>query len=134
MDGIGPIDPDLARDLAGPAAANPKTTWYVTVTDGDGHAIGPGCAWPEPSSDQARRDHAAGPDPPASTTGPRFTFIPDHRDGPPGGYGTWRLATEIPGRPDLIISLEPIATDPCDHRHQACGHDPGVLLRHTRSL
>ena len=39
MDGIGLIDPDLARDLARAAAANPKTTWCVTVTDTDGNTI-----------------------------------------------------------------------------------------------
>jgi hypothetical protein len=32
MDGIGLIDPWLARDLAAAAAGNPKTTWCVTVT------------------------------------------------------------------------------------------------------
>jgi hypothetical protein len=46
--GIGPIDPWLARDLAGAAAQNPKTTWCVTVTDQHGHAIGHGCARPAP--------------------------------------------------------------------------------------
>ncbi len=127
-------DPDLARDLAAAAAANPKTTWCVTVTDRDGHAIGHGCARPEPRSEQARRERAGGPDPPGSTSAPQFTFTPDRRDGPDGGYGTWRLATGIPGRPDLIISLGPIATDPCDHRHQARGHDPGVLLRHLTQI
>ena len=48
MGGIGPIDPALARDLAAAAARNPKTTWCVTVTDEHGHAIGHGCARPEP--------------------------------------------------------------------------------------
>jgi hypothetical protein len=46
--GLGPIDPDLARDLTHAAAQNPKTTWCVTVTDEQGHAIGHGCARPEP--------------------------------------------------------------------------------------
>src|ERR1022692_2572824 len=41
MDGIGPIDPDLAPDLARAAATNPKTTWCVTVTDEQGHARRP---------------------------------------------------------------------------------------------
>ena len=31
--GLGPVDPWLARDLARAAAANPKTTWCLTVTD-----------------------------------------------------------------------------------------------------
>jgi len=45
--GIGPIDPWLARDLAHAATQNPRTTWCVTVTDQDGHAIGHGCARPQ---------------------------------------------------------------------------------------
>ena len=44
--GIGPVDPDLARDLAGAAARSTRSTWCVTVTDQDGHAIGHGCARP----------------------------------------------------------------------------------------
>ena len=46
--GLGPVDPWLARDLAAAAARNPKTTWCVTVTDEQGHAIGHGCARPCP--------------------------------------------------------------------------------------
>ena len=135
--GIGPVDPDLARDLAAAAAANPKTTWCVTVTDQDGQAIGHGCARPEPRNKRGKTGTTGttgGPDPPGSTSRPRFRFTPDRRDGPPGGWGTWRLATGVPGRPDLILRLAPIATDPCDHRYQARGHDPGVLLRHLTQI
>ena len=58
--GIGPVDPWLARDLAAAAARNPKTTWCVTVTDQDGHAVGHGCARPEPkSSPETRRTRPA---------------------------------------------------------------------------
>jgi Domain of unknown function (DUF222) len=117
--GIGPVDPWLARDLAAAAARNPKTTWCVTVTDQDGHAVGHGCARPEPSSHSKR----AGPGPPDL---PGFTFTPASRDGPPG---VWRLRTPGPG-PDMIITLESLDTDPCDHRHQSNGHDPGVRLKH----
>src|SRR6185437_6184967 len=88
--GLGPIDPWLARDLAAAAAANPKSTWCVTVTDEQGHAIGHGCARPEPENHRKR----AGPGPPG------FTFTPASRDGPPGGYDTWRLHTPGSG-PDL---------------------------------
>jgi Domain of unknown function (DUF222) len=122
LGGIGPVDPWLARDLAAAAARNPKTTWCVTVTDPDGHAVGHGCARPEPSSHRKR----AGPGPPGR---PGFTFTPASRDGPPGGYGTWRLRTPGEG-PGLIITLESLATDPCDHRHQSSRHDPGVRLKH----
>jgi hypothetical protein len=121
LGGLGPVDPWLARDLATAAARNPKTTWCVTVTDQDGHAVGHGCARPEPASHRKR----VGPGPPPGGTG--FSFTPASRDGPPGGYGTWRLRTPGDG-PDLIITLESLTTDPCDHRHQARGHDPGVTL------
>ncbi|HTQ92822.1 MAG TPA: DUF222 domain-containing protein [Streptosporangiaceae bacterium] len=124
--GLGPVDPWLTRDLATAAARSPKTTWCVTVTDEHGHAIGHGCARPAPRSQRKR----AGPGPPGETG---FTFTPASRDGPPGGYGTWTLRTPGPG-PDLIVALDPITTDPCDHRHQAKGHDPGVRLRHLSQI
>ena len=126
LSGLGPVDPWLARDLAAAAAHNPKTTWCVTVTDKDGHAIGHGCARPEPKGHRKR----AGPGPP---DGAGFAFTPARRDGPPGGYGTWRLRTPGDG-PDLIITLESLTTDPCDHRHQARGHDPGAKLRHLSQI
>src|SRR6202035_3907175 len=76
--GIGPVDPDLARDLAAAAARNPRSTWHVTVTDRDGHAVGHGCARP------VRRRKPDGHDPP-------FTLTPTAQADPPGGYGTWRF-------------------------------------------
>ena len=55
----------------------------------------------------------------------------------PRPAGTGRPAATAPGGcappdagPDLIITLESLTTDPCDHRHQASGHDPGVRLKH----
>jgi hypothetical protein len=124
---LGPVDPWLARDLAAAAAANPKSTWCLTVTDGQGHAVAHGCARPEPKSHRKR----AGPGPPPGGTG--FSFTPAGRDGPPGGYGTWRLTTPGDG-PDLIITVDPITTDPCDHRFESQGHDPGVKLRHLSQI
>jgi hypothetical protein len=123
---LGPVDPWLARDLAAAAARNPSSTWCVTVTDEHGHAIGHGCARPEFKSQRQR----AGPAPPGENG---FSFTPASRDGPPGGYGTWRLRTPGDG-PDLIIALESLTTDPCDHRHQASGHDPGARLRHLSQI
>jgi hypothetical protein len=123
---LGPVDPWLARDLAAAAAANPKTTWCLTVTDNQGHAVAHGCARPEPKNQRNR----AGPGPPGETG---FSFTPVGRDGPPGGYGTWRLRTPGDG-PDLIITIDPVTTDPCDHRHEAKGHDPGVKLRHLSQI
>jgi len=121
--GLGPVDPWLARDLAAAAARNPKTTWCVTVTDEHGHAVGHGCARPGPKSHVKR----AGPGPPG------FTVTPASRDGPSGGYGTWILRTPGDG-PDLTVTLGSLTTDPCDHRYQARGHDPGVRLRHLSQI
>ena len=142
--GIGPIDPWLARDLARAAAQNPRTTWCVTVTDQDGHAIGHGCARPEPKNHRSHREKHGKPgssdgrDPPreaGTRDGPAFAFTATGQHGPPGsgghgGYGTWRLRTGTSGQRDLLVTLDPIATDECDHRFEAKGHDPGVKLRH----
>ena len=138
--GLGPVDPWLARDLARAAAANPKTTWCLTVTDQQGHAIGHGCARPEPKNHKKHRPRAPeGRDPPdpsgsASRDGPGFTFTSSDRDGPPGGYGSWRLATGVPGQRDLLVAVDPVATGACDHRFEAGGHDPGRKLRHLTQI
>jgi hypothetical protein len=118
LGGIGPIDPDLARDLAAAAARNPRSTWCVTVTDKDGHAVGHGCARP------VRRRKPDGHDPP-------FTLTPADQPDLPGGYGTWRFST---GQQDLLIKIGPIPTGECDHRWEARGHDPGVMLRHLAEI
>ena len=122
LGGIGPIDPDLARDLAAAAARNPRSTWCVTVTDQDGHAVGHGCARP------VKRRKPDGHDPPGR---PRFTFTPADHSGPPGGYGTWRFTA---GQQDMLIEIGPLPTGDCDHRWQARGHDPGVMLRHLTEV
>jgi Domain of unknown function (DUF222) len=114
--GIGPMDPWLARDLAAAAAANPKTTWCVTVTDGQGHAVAHGCGRPEPRRHRKR----AGP---GTRDGPGFSVAATAEP------GTWRL--RVPGEgPDLLVRLDPITTRDCDHRFETRGHDPGVKLRH----
>jgi hypothetical protein len=102
----------------------------VTVTDEHGHAIGHGCAKPEPKNHSRQREKHRKPQ---QRDGPGLTFTASDEPGPPGGYGTWRLRTGGDGR-DLIVTLDPIATDPCDHRYQAKGHDPGVKLRHLTQV
>ncbi len=125
--GLGPADPWLARDLADAAAQNPRTTWCVTVTGGQGHAVGHGCARPEANS--RRKPASAG----GTRDGPGFSFTASGQHGPPGGYGTWRLRTGTEG-PGLLVTLNPVTTDPCDHRFQAKGHDPGARLRHLAQV
>ncbi len=127
MAGIGPVDPWLARDLARAAARNPRSSWCVTVTDEQGHAIGHGCARPQGGNEAKRRK-------PAARDGPGFTFTAAGGPGPPGGYGSWRLSTGADGQRDLIVALDPIATGDCDHRFEARGHDPGVKLRHLAQV
>jgi hypothetical protein len=119
LGGIGPVDPDLARDLAEAAARNPRSTWCVTVTDQDGHAVGHGCARP------AKRHKPDGPDPPG---GSRFALTPV---GHTGGYGTWRFTA---GQREMLIEIGPLPTGECDHRWEARGHDPGVMLRHLTEV
>ena len=127
MAGLGPADPWLARDLAAAAARNPRSTWCITVTDQHGHAVGHGCARPEPKSRRTR----AGPGPPPGRTG--FAFTAASRDGPPGGYGTWTLRALGDG-PDLRVTLDPLTTQDCDHRFESRAHDPGVKLRHLTQI
>src|SRR5579859_149253 len=111
MDGIGLIDPDLARDLAEAAARHPRSAWCVTVTDQDGHAVGHGCARPQASGRAPPR--TTGQAPMAEAGRPGFAFTAGDGNGPPGGYGTWQLSTGIVGQPEQTIALEPIATDQC---------------------
>jgi len=114
---LGPVDPWLARDLVAAAAKSTQTRWCLTVTDKHGHAVAHGCARP----DRTRRP------------GTRFSLTREDRRGPPGSYGTWRLQTPGPG-PDQLIDVEPLTTDPCAHRHQAAGHNPGVALKHLTQI
>src|SRR5690242_5483955 len=69
----------------------------------------------------------------AARDGPGFSLTREPEDGPPGGYGTWRLRTPGPG-PDLIVEFCSLSTQDCDHRFAAKGHDPGVRLRHLAQI
>jgi hypothetical protein len=86
---MGPIDPDLARDLAFAAARDPRSTWCLTVTDDQGHAVGHGCARPAPPADGAKRhkpDSPGGPGPPGG-----------HRSPSPPPISPARTAATAPG-------------------------------------
>ncbi len=129
--GLGAIDPALARELARKAVGNPRTTWCVTVTDHEGHATGHGCAR---TTRRTGRRSEPGPNRPGprNTPGPngsgQLTFTRDQGDGPPGGYGRWRLRPG--GDRDLLVDLEPLAVTDCDHRHESAGYEPSDTLRH----
>ena len=72
----------------------------------------------EPRANAPDRDRRAGP---------------GSRSLPPGRPEPGGCRTPGPG-PDLIITIDPITTDPCDHRFEAKGHDPGVKLRHLAQI
>jgi hypothetical protein len=134
LDGLGPVDPWQARDLATASAANPQTTWCLTVTNHRGQAAGHACARPEPRSRVKRRKRGPpGGTSPPGTTSTGFTLTPAG-PGPPGGYGRWRFTTGVPGQRAWIIDIHPIPAGDCDHRYQANGHDPGTKLRHLTQI
>jgi Domain of unknown function (DUF222) len=129
----GPVDPALARDLAAAAARSPRSTWCVTVTGTDHRPVAHGCGRPPPRRD--KRD-TRGPAQ-AARDGPLYTPGDDH--GPPG-TGTIRLdiaaltgTTGAAAVARLVFALENLA-GPCDHKHEATGHDPGVRLRHLTGI
>jgi Domain of unknown function (DUF222) len=63
--GFGLLDPGLARELAAAAAASPRTEVCVTVTSGEGYAIGHGCARPARTPRTPRIPRTARPPGPA---------------------------------------------------------------------
>ena len=120
--GIGPIDPDLARDLAAAAARSSRSTWCVTVTDSQGHATGHACARPAPASPAKRTTRHARRARPAEQP-------PVH----PHPHRPARPARRL--RDVEVFHRDPRPTGPaprdradptgeCDHRHQARATTP----------
>jgi hypothetical protein len=156
IQGFGLLDPALVRSLAAAAAASPRTEVCVTVTSPEGYAIGHGCARPERLSRSATQSGACGASPArlparlnltipaealtALTRGASngstcsWSFAPRVGTGPPGrtdpsdGYGTWELA--LPGGRRLVVRLETVLTESCDHRYESHGYHPSEKLRH----
>ena len=96
ISGLGPIDPALARELARAAAANPKTTYCLSVTDEHGHAIGHGCARPAPPRGHAPPgDH----DPPGRTSDRGPATVRLHRLRRARAARRVRFLAAVPGLP-----------------------------------
>jgi hypothetical protein len=146
--GLGPLDPDLCRELAIAAAASPWTQFCVTVTNQDGIAIGHGCAR---TPRGGTRDPSTLPVPglparvnltipatrlpelAAASSGsppgqPPWSFTLDDNSGPPGDFGTWNLT--LPGGRRLTVHLVQVPTFDCDHRHESHAYQPNDTLRH----
>jgi hypothetical protein len=100
--GFGPIDPELARNLAALAANHPASRYCITVTDDDGQPLGHGCARGQPS-------------------------IPAN-SGPPPSPGQPPRLRRRPG--PFTITINPLAQGTCDHRHQEPGYQPSRRLQH----
>jgi hypothetical protein len=90
--GLGPLDPDLCRELAIAAASSPRSRLCVTITDPDGIAIGHGCAHP------ARRGKLPGPAGHGSPASPV-------RRGPVSGQGLVALPAQL----NLTVSAARLA-------------------------
>jgi hypothetical protein len=154
--GFGLLDPALARELAAAAAADPGTEVCVTVTSGEGYAIGHGCArrgrrspppgpvasliamparlnltipasaLPSLSGPPGSKDGARH-DVPTSHAGP-WSFIPRGSPGAPDGFGTWTLV--LPGGREFTVRLDSVPTLECDHRYESHSYQPSDRLRH----
>ncbi|HEX6525372.1 MAG TPA: DUF222 domain-containing protein [Streptosporangiaceae bacterium] len=118
--GTGPVDPALARELADAAARHSRTRYDFTLTDANGHPVAHACG----SVKHQTRHNGQG----APIHGPPRLTLVDR--GPPGTYGTWLYRH---GEREIIFEFEDL-TGPCDHRHQAKGHDPGKHLRHLTGV
>jgi Domain of unknown function (DUF222) len=115
--GFGAVDPDVGRRLARDAAADPRSTWCVTVTDQHGRPVGHGCARPARASpdDRSPPGEPGGSGPPSA---PRRS----------GHYGRWRLRLGT-GR-EFVVDIGPVPVTDCDHRLESPGYRPPARLRH----
>ena len=158
--GLGPLDPDLCRDLATAAAGSPYSLLCVTVTDSAGIAIGHGCARAALRGKyRAGADHARPTEPvrpgraqsaAALPARVNLTITADRlteqaRTAGPPGRASWAFTRDTdPGPPDgygrwtltlpdgrnLVIELQPVPTFECDHRFESHAYQPNGTLRH----
>ena len=102
--GLGPVDPAPGPRPGLRRRRQPGTTWCVTVTDQDGHAIGHGCARPEPRAGQApgetrpaqAADGRGSPSPPGQPGRPADTAPGGCTPGPADGRTSWSPSTRSP--------------------------------------
>jgi hypothetical protein len=158
--GLGPLDPDLCRELAIAAAGSPDSRVCVTVTDPDGIAIGHGCARTAQCGRlRAPVDHSSPTNPVRPGSAPGLAALPARvnltissaclaelaRTSGPPGRGAWTFLHDTrPGPPggygtwtltlpdgrNLIAQLQPVPTFECDHRYESHAYQPNDTLRH----
>lgn len=108
---LGPLDPDLCRDLALAAASSPHTECCITVTDGSGIAIGHGCGGSSPSTESPPGQHAFPARVNLTATSTQLAALA-RTSGPPGTSGS-PGPSRRPGRPD-VRDLAACTFTPCD--------------------
>jgi Domain of unknown function (DUF222) len=128
--GFGPVDPELARQLTGLAAAHPASRFCVTVTGDDGRPLGHGCARGQPT----------GPTGPFTVTiNPLAKGTCDHRHQEPGYQPSRRLQHLINTRTSTCSApgcRQPAArcdldhTVPYDQDGRTCECNLAPLCRH----
>ncbi|HEY2281566.1 MAG TPA: DUF222 domain-containing protein [Streptosporangiaceae bacterium] len=125
--GLGPVDPELARQLTGLAAAHPASRFCVTVTGDDGRALGHGCARGRPTG------------PFTVTISPLAQDTCDHRHQEPGYQPSRRLQHLInartptcsaPGCRQSATRCDLDHTVPYDQGGRTCECDLAPLCRH----
>jgi hypothetical protein len=119
--GHGAADADTCREVAAWLAANDRTRWCVTFTDGDGRAVAHACA---------RHGPLPGP-PPRRSDGPPGSARPFGPAGPQGRLGD---SPGSPGEPIIrwLTGLRPCPLDSgrCDHQARVAGYRPGRRMEH----
>jgi hypothetical protein len=111
--GWGLLGPAETRDLVGAASVHPQTRWCMTFIGPDGTAVAHGCS---PGR------HPWSPPPPDPKASPPQSLL----DGP---YA--RKAEQFfDFVRTLHLSIEPIATGTCDHRHAEEQYTPSRKLQH----
>jgi hypothetical protein len=154
---LGPLDPELARQLAAAAARSPHSRWEIIVTDESGYATGHGITRlprgtkppPQPPGrartalparvnitvtetflrQLAHHHQARSGAPPdyAVKRTPRPGAPPAAWDLRPKKPGTWSLT--LPGGRQLTVRFDVVPTHDCDHRYQTSAYQPGDRLR-----
>jgi hypothetical protein len=117
--GFGVVDPEVARGLVRDAAADPRSTWCVTVTDQYGRPVGHGCARPA----RPDRDHG-----PPGDSGAFDASAEPAGSGAGRTYGRWRL--RLGDQREFVVDVGPVPVDHCDHRYESPGYRPRARLRH----
>ena len=122
--GLGPLDADTCRDLAGCLAVG-QARWCVTMTDPSGRAAAHACARIGPG--QARLRSPGPPRSPCSPSPPAAPSLRTPGTGPPlsSGAASPHLAVWL-----ASLRFTSLEQGECSHQRQTPAYRPGPKLRH----